>query len=126
MLFPSQGQLAVFCTCLAYGLLLGVLKSLFVPPRPLFRGALFQKTLFQKPLLAPRVWQAVLDFLFFTAALPAFILLSYLCRFPTFRPYMAAGVLCGFLLMRIFLHDLVAKPLAKWYNQRKKSSSAQK
>ncbi|MBQ1942849.1 MAG: spore cortex biosynthesis protein YabQ [Clostridia bacterium] len=121
MLFPSQGQLAVFCTCLAYGLLLGILKSLFVPPRPLF-----QKPLFQRVLLAPRVWQAVLDFLFFTAALPAFILLSYLCRFPTFRPYMAAGVLCGFLLMRIFLHDLVAKPLAKWYNQRKKSSSAQK
>lgn len=116
MLFPSQGQLAVFCSCLAYGLLLGVLKSLFVPPKPIL----------QKALRAPRVWQGALDFLFFTAALPAFILLSYLCRFPTFRPYMAAGVLCGFLLMRIFLHDLVAKPLAKWYNQRKKSSSAQK
>ena len=144
MHFVSQGQCTVFLTCLAFGLLLGAVKTLLRLPKSLlvfpkiFRGK-------RKRLLPPQphslqveqpskktpsslppkqtlpaqpsiLWQAVADFFFFIAALPAFLGLSFFCRFPTFRPYMAVGVFGGFLVMRKILHNLVAKPLTKWYN----------
>ena len=107
MTFVSVGQFSVFTVCVAFGLVLGAAKCFFTASGKI-------------PLL-----QAAIDFSFFLLALPAFAVLAFFCRFPDFRPYMAVGVLLGFFACRKFLRQSVAKPLVKWYNQRKSRRKAQ-
>ena len=98
MTFASDGQLQYFLLSAAFGAALGMVKGLLP-----FRG----KSEF------------IFDFCFFAAAGLAFVLFSYVRRFPDFRFYLAAGVFAGFWLSRKMLLFFVAKPLEKWYNHKK-------
>lgn len=104
-MFVTDGQLSYFLFSLAVGAALGVIKGFFP-----VRGRTAH----------------LFDLLFSLFAFLVFFAAEYLLRFPAFRPYMAAGVGVGFVIVRKIFSQTVAKVRKRWYNRKKRSADCAK
>ena len=100
-MFVSSGQFYVFCAAAAFGGAAGFLLSV--------SGAI-------KTVSKNKVVGFIADTSAFALAAFAFVPYSYALNFPSFRPYMAAGVFLGLFLYAKSYHILLAKPVKILYN----------
>lgn len=102
-------EISVFCICVSFGIISGVVFSIL----RLLANAIKNS-----------VVEIVFDILYFSLLSVGFIFLSYYLKFPSFRLYMCVGVLLGVYMYVKSFHITLAIITEKVYNQIKKKSSA--
>ncbi len=105
-MFVSSGQFYVFLASVAFGGTAGVLLSV----------SHAVKNFFHKAFIG-----VFTDITVFIVTAAAFVFYSYALNFPSFRPYMAAGVFLGLFLYAKSYHILLAKPVKMLYNISRKT-----
>ena len=97
----SLGQFCIFLTCVSIGGVFGIVYTLFY---------------IVKSLIKNNAVKILLDCFLFVLLTFFYVLISYLLNFPSFRIYMAFGVILGLILYQESFNFILAKFSKKIYN----------
>ncbi len=100
-MFVSSGQFFVFLSCVAFGVIMGVLYS----------GVIALKRLVKIKWIC-----VLLDVLYFCVISIFFLIYSFWQEYPSIRGYMPLGALLGVYLYLKSFHIMLAKIIKRLYN----------
>ena len=101
-MFVTKSQIFVFLACVAIGGGCGIPFSIAAAVKRFIKN---------------RFLRAILDVFAFSVCAFIYVWLAFMLHFPSFRPYMTAGVFLGIALYMKSFHILLAKPTKKLYNK---------
>ena len=100
-MFVTSGQIYIFFSCLAFGIASGIIYSVII---------------FIKKVIKIKAFRIIFDLLFFIALAVAFLIYTFLLKFPSVRAYMLVGVISGLYIYLKSFHFILAKMSKRLYN----------
>lgn len=101
-MYVSSGQFYVFTGAVCYGVLAGTVFCALAPI---------------KKLLKRKIYQTIIDVIFFLSFSLGYVIFAFSYNFPSLRLYMPLGALSGLLLYVKSFGIILAKSAEKVYNR---------